>query len=142
VVSTQSSDWQQRARAAAGGRPISAALDPVGGNASADLLSLPAPGGSLIVYGLMAPEQIPVHDATQVHRDVTIRWLTIARWGLAPAEQRTSDLASAIAISQGLATQFDVAAKYPLSEIRAAAAHAARSGKSGTVLVRVAEVAS
>jgi NADPH:quinone reductase-like Zn-dependent oxidoreductase len=139
VVSTQSPDWRQRVRDAAGGRPISVALDPVGGDASAELLSLLDSGGSLVVYGLMAPERIPVHAATLVHRALSIQGLTIARWAHTPVEQRRSDLASAIAISQGLAAHFDVAARYPLDDVRSAVAHAARSGKTGTVLVRVTE---
>ena len=85
----------------------------------------------------MAPERIPVHAATLVHRDLTIQGLTIARWALTPVEQQTSDLASAAAISQGLASHFDVAAPYPLDGVRGAAAHAARSGKTGTILVHV-----
>jgi len=135
VVSTDATDWKDQVRSAAAGRPIAVALDPIGGNASTDLLTLVDPGGSLILYGMMAPEQIPLHASTLVHRDLTIRGLTIGRWALSSAEQKKSDLASAVAISQGLASQFDVAATYPMDRIRDAAAHAARSGKTGTILV-------
>lgn len=139
VVSTQSADWQDRVRDAAGGRPIAVALDPIGGDAAADLLSLLDPGGSAIVYGLMAPEPIPLHAATLVHRDLNISGLNIGRWAGASAEQRRSDVASALSIAHGLAAHFDVAATYPLGDIRSAVAHAAQSGKTGTVLVRVTE---
>ncbi|TPG35275.1 dehydrogenase [Mycobacterium hodleri] len=135
VISTQAPDWPDRIRAAAGGRPIPVALDPIGGVGSGDLLSLLSPGGSLVVYGLMAPEAIPLHAATLVHHDLALRGLNIGRWPLAPVEQRRSDLASATAIAQGLSAHFDVAAWYPLEEIRAAAAHVDRPGKVGTVLV-------
>ncbi|WP_197740007.1 zinc-binding dehydrogenase [Mycolicibacterium sp. P9-64] len=135
VVSTHTADWKDQVRAAVAGRPIAVALDPIGGTASADLLTLLDPGGSLVLYGLMAPEQIPLHASTLVHRDLTIRGLTIGRWALSSAEQKKSDLASAAAISQGLASHFDVAAIYPIDRIRDAAAHAARSGKTGTILV-------
>lgn len=135
VVSTDHPDWTQQVRTAAGGRRVAVALDPIGGTVSADLLTLLDPGGSLILYGLMVPEPIPVYASTLVHRDLTIRGLTIGRWALSPAEQKRSDLVSAAAISQGLTAQFDVAATYPLDRIRDAAAHAARSGKTGTVLV-------
>lgn len=135
VVSTHTADWKDQVRSAAAGRPIAVALDPIGGNASADLLTLLDPGGSLLLYGLMAPEQIPLHASALVHRDLTIRGLTIGRWALTSAEQKKSDLASAAAISNGLASHFDVAATYPIDRIRDAAAHAARSGKTGTILV-------
>ncbi|MDT5340741.1 MAG: hypothetical protein QOD90_6246 [Mycobacterium sp.] len=136
VVSTASPDWVEQVRDAAAGRPIPVALDPIGGAIAADLLSLLSPGGTLISYGVMAPEQIPLHASTLLGADLGIRGLSIGRWlGAVSAEQRASDVASALAMAQGMAPLFAPAAIYPMEQISEAAAHVSRPGRVGVVLV-------
>jgi len=137
VVSTSNSDWVARVHTAAAGRPVPVAFDPVGGVAGADLLSALSPGGTLIIYGELAAESIPVHAATVLHSERSIRGLTINRWLTAVSrEQRASDVASAVMIATGLPQHFDVAAIYPLEEIGDAVRHVTQPGKVGTVVVK------
>ena len=104
AVSTADPDWVEQVRTAAASRPIPVALDPVGGAAASGLLSALSPGGTLIVYGELAQEPIPLHAATILHSALAIRGLTINRWLTAvSAEQRASDVASAVAIATGSA---------------------------------------
>jgi NADPH:quinone reductase-like Zn-dependent oxidoreductase len=136
VVSTASPDWVQQVRNAAAGRPIPVALDPIGGTVAADLLSLLSPGGTLVTYGLMAAENIPLHASTLLGSDLGIRGLSIGRWlGAVSAEQRASDVASALAMAQGMPQLFAPAATYPLEQITEAVAHVSQPGRVGTVLV-------
>jgi hypothetical protein len=66
-----------------------------------------------------------------------IRGLTINRWLTAvSAEQRASDVASAVTITTGMSQHFDVAAVYPLDRITDAVRHVSRAGKVGTVVVK------
>ena len=67
VVSTSDPGWVEQVHTAAAGRPIPVALDPVGGDAAGDLLSVLSPGGTLIIYGALAQEPIPLHAATVLH---------------------------------------------------------------------------
>jgi NADPH:quinone reductase-like Zn-dependent oxidoreductase len=137
VVSTSDPGWVEQVRTAAAGRPIPVALDPVGGAAAGDLLSALSPGGTLIVYGALAQEPIPLHAATVLHSGLAIRALTINRWLTAVSpEQRASDVASAVMITMGLPHHFDVAAVYPLDRITDAVHHVSQPGKVGTVLVK------
>ena len=136
VVPTSDSGWVERVHAAAAGRPIPVALDPVGGAAAGDLLSVLSPGGSLIIYGALAEGPIPLHAAAVLFSALAIRGLTISRWLTAvSAEQRASDVASAVAITAGLPQHFDVAAVYSLDRIADAVRHVSRPGKVGTVVV-------
>jgi NADPH:quinone reductase-like Zn-dependent oxidoreductase len=138
AVSTADPDWVEQVRTAAGGRPIPVALDPVGGATASGLLSALSPGGTLIVYGELAQEPIPLHAATILHSAFAIRGLTINRWLTAvSAEQRASDLASAVAIATVLPQHFDVAAIYPLERIGDAVRHVSQPGKVGTVVVKL-----
>jgi NADPH:quinone reductase-like Zn-dependent oxidoreductase len=137
VVSTSDPGWVAQVRTAAGGRPIPVALDPVGGAAAGDLLHVLAPGGTLIIYGDLTQEPIPLHAATVLHSALGIRGLTVNRWLSAVSpEQRASDVASAVTITTGLPQHFDVAAVYPLDRIADAVRDVTQPGKVGTVIVK------
>jgi NADPH:quinone reductase-like Zn-dependent oxidoreductase len=137
VVSTDTGGWVNTVQTAAGGHAIPIALDPIGGQIGAGLLNLLTPGGTLVCYGQMATEPMPLHAATLLASGLGLRGLNIFRWTLTvPAEQRASDVASALLMAQGLPDQFDVSAVYGLDELPTAIRHATRAGKIGTVLVR------
>jgi NADPH:quinone reductase-like Zn-dependent oxidoreductase len=138
VVSTDSPDWVQRIRTIADGRPIPVALDPVGGTIAGHLMSLLSSGGTLITYGAMAQENIPLHASALVGGEIGLRGLTIGRWlsGVAP-ERRTSDIASVIAIVTTKPEEFDVAGTYALDRITEAIQHVNRPGKTGAVIVKL-----
>jgi NADPH:quinone reductase-like Zn-dependent oxidoreductase len=137
VVSTSDPDFAERIRTAAAGRPIPVALDPVGGTVADDLLSVLSPGGTLIIYGALGQEPIPLHATAVLYSALGIRGLTINRWLTAvSAEQRASDVASAVTITTSMPQHFDVAAVYPLDRIIDAVRHVAQAGKVGTVLVK------
>ncbi|MFC9643023.1 zinc-binding dehydrogenase [Streptomyces mirabilis] len=137
VVATEHPGWQDEIRRAADGRPVSVALDPIGGKLTESLLDLLAPGGKLVSYGQIAEEPISIHASTLLHKSLTLRGKSIGRWlSEASAERRASDVATAKVIALALKDQFDVAATYGLDELGNALEHAVRPGKIGTVLVR------
>jgi NADPH:quinone reductase-like Zn-dependent oxidoreductase len=138
VVSTDSPDWMQQTHTIADGRPIPVALDPVGGTIAANLLSVLSPGGTLITYGAMAQEAIPLHAAALLSGEIGIRGLSIGRWlsSVAP-ERRASDIAAVTAIATTQPENFDVAGTYPLEQISAAVRHVNAPGKTGTVIVTI-----
>jgi NADPH:quinone reductase-like Zn-dependent oxidoreductase len=134
VVVTDDPGWVDAARDLIGGRTVG---DPIGGALSADLLGLVSPGGTVVVYGRMAKDPIPVHASALLDRGLTLRGATIGRWvATTSPEQRLSDTNTACLMAQALSSQFDVAAIYPIAELSDAIRHATKPGKSGTVLVR------
>jgi NADPH:quinone reductase-like Zn-dependent oxidoreductase len=137
VVVTEGPDWLDVARDLIGGRTVGAALDPIGGALGADLLGLLSPGGTLVVYGRMADEPIPLHATALLDRGLTLRGATVGRWVAATSpEQRVSDTTTACLMAQVFSGQFDVAAIYPMVALSDAIRHANQPGKTGTVLVR------
>ncbi|BAC68416.1 dehydrogenase [Streptomyces avermitilis] len=137
VVATEHPGWADEVREAAGGRPVSVALDPIGGKLAESLLDLLTPGGKLVSYGQIGEEPISVHASTLLHKSLTLRGKNIGRWlSEASADRRASDVATAKLIALTLKDQFDVAATYGLDELGNAVEHAVRPGKIGTVLVR------
>ncbi|WP_327434652.1 zinc-binding dehydrogenase [Streptomyces sp. NBC_01236] len=137
VVATEHPGWADEVRKAADGRPISVALDPIGGKLAEGLLDLLTPGGKLVSYGQIGEAPIAVHASTLLHKSLTLQGKNIGRWlSEASAERRASDVATAKLIALALKDQFDVAATYGLDELGNALEHAVRPGKIGTVLVR------
>jgi NADPH:quinone reductase-like Zn-dependent oxidoreductase len=137
VVVTEDPDWVDAVRDLIGGGTVGVALDPIGGALSADLLGLLSPGGTLVVYGRMADEPIPLHASALLDRGLTLRGATIGRWvATSSPEQRASDTRTARVMAQALSSQFDVSAIYPLAELSDAIRQATKPGKTGTVLVR------
>jgi NADPH:quinone reductase-like Zn-dependent oxidoreductase len=137
VLVTEDPDWLDAARDLIGGRTVGAALDPIGGALSADLMGLVSPGGTVVVYGRMADEPIPLHATTLLDRGLTLRGASIGRWvATTSPEQRVSDTSTACLMAQALSSQFDVAASYPIADLLDAIRHATKPGKTGTVLVR------
>jgi NADPH:quinone reductase-like Zn-dependent oxidoreductase len=136
VVSTDNDEWAEQVRAIARGRPISVAVDPVGGQAAADLISLLAPGGTLIAYGMLAPENIPLHPSALIGGEIAIQGLNVGRWltGASP-ERRASDIAAVAELVAAQSSELDVAATYSLDQITDAVRHVSRPGKIGTVIV-------
>jgi NADPH:quinone reductase-like Zn-dependent oxidoreductase len=137
VVATEHPGWADEVRKAAGSRPVSVALDPIGGKLAESLLDLLTPGGKLVSYGQIGEEPISVPASTLLHKSLTLRGKNIGRWlSEASAERRASDVATANQIALALQDQFDVAATYGLHELGNALEHVVRPGKIGTVLVR------
>jgi NADPH:quinone reductase-like Zn-dependent oxidoreductase len=138
VVPTDSPDWVQQIQAIAAGRPIPVVLDPVGGIVAGDLMSVLSSGGTLITYGAMSQEDIPLHASGLLDGEIGIRGLSVGHWlsGVAP-ERLASDIAGVIAIATTQAGNFDVAGTYTLDQISAAARHVSAPGKIGTVIVKI-----
>jgi len=138
VISTDNPDWVEQVRTVSDGRPIPVALDPIGGTIAADLISLLSAGGTLITYGQVAQENIPLHASALLGGEIGLRGLTIGRWltGTAP-ERRASDIASARALATSQPAEFDVAGAYSLDQITDAVQHVNRPGKIGTVIVKM-----
>jgi NADPH:quinone reductase-like Zn-dependent oxidoreductase len=138
VVSTDRPDWVHQIRTIADRRQIPVALDPVGGTIAGHLMSLLSSGGTLITYGAMAQENIPLHASALVGGEIGIRGLTISRWlsGVGP-ERRASDIASVLATVTTRPGEFDVAGTYALDQITEAVQHVSRPGKTGAVIVKI-----
>jgi NADPH:quinone reductase-like Zn-dependent oxidoreductase len=137
VVATDHDQWQDDVRRAAADRPVTVALDPVGGGLGADLLDLLAPDGILVAYAALASELVPLHYGA-LQRGLTITSVNVARWSLiASPQQRAWDIETATAMVQQHPDQLDVAAHYDLQDISTAAEHGTRRGKVGTVIVHL-----
>jgi NADPH:quinone reductase-like Zn-dependent oxidoreductase len=113
-----------------------AARPPEMGRRAAMARTCLAPGGTLITYGMLAQENIPLHASALLGNEIGLRGLTVGRWltGVAP-ERRASDIAAIAGLAATQPSELDVAGTYSLGQIADAVHHVSRAGKIGTVIV-------
>jgi len=73
AVSTATDGWQDRVRAITGDAPIRAAVDSIGGQASAELLSLLGEDGLLVSFGTMAGEPMQISSGNLIFKQAVVK---------------------------------------------------------------------
>jgi NADPH:quinone reductase-like Zn-dependent oxidoreductase len=136
VLLVDGDDLAQRVAEATGKAKIRLGIDAVGGMATERLARCVASGGTVVNYGMMSGEPCQISAGSLVFRDVRLVGFWLARWfrHATRAEQAEvyGELTRLIAKGQ---LQARIAATFPVAEIKAAIAEAARGGRSGKVLV-------
>lgn len=127
-------------RGSAGASPspdqIKLALNAVGGESARQLAKTLAPHGTLVTYGAMAREPLRVDNGLLIFRDIRFRGMWISDW------YRRASRADIVAMFTDLrplirAGKFNIpiAQTYPLAQVHAALAHAARDQRAGKILL-------
>jgi NADPH:quinone reductase-like Zn-dependent oxidoreductase len=83
-------------RARTGGAGLAALLDSVGGPLLGALFGVLRPGATIVAYGTMSNEPVPVHNGTLVYGNLTWKGFGIDRWlaGLTPGAR--AEMAAAL----------------------------------------------
>lgn len=137
VLCTQADGWRDAARERLGADGARAAVDSIGGRASADLCSLLGHGGVLVSFGAMGGEPMHVPPGDVIFRDVQVRgfWGSRASREM-PAERKRALLAELIQRALDGQLRLPVDAIYDLEQVAEAAAASQRPGRGGKVLLR------
>ena len=136
AVLTDGPDLAERARAASGGQPIRLGIDAVSGEATKRIAECVADGGVVVSYGSMSGEDPVMSRPALGFRGVSLVGFMLGR-GLAkrrPEQVRALYADLALRLRDGV-LKAPIEATYPIEEIKAALAHAQRSGRDGKVLV-------
>jgi NADPH:quinone reductase-like Zn-dependent oxidoreductase len=135
VVDDGAGDLAEKIRTAAGAGP-KLALDAVGGEATGALASACGKGGVVAVYGLLSGEKARIDVADLVFHDVHVRGFWLADWfRTASGDEVRRVYASLMERLTAGEIATPVEARYPLSQVKEAVAHAAREGRSGKILL-------
>jgi NADPH:quinone reductase-like Zn-dependent oxidoreductase len=137
VVLVGDEELGRRAREATGDAPIRLALDAVAGEASGRLASALAPGGTLVVYGLLSSDVVVLPAAAIVFERVLVRGFgrlsALAAMGQERARALHRELGEMVLRNE---ISSRVEAHYPLDQIRQALVHAERGGRQGKILLK------
>jgi trans-2-enoyl-CoA reductase len=136
AVVTDGANLAERARGAAGGKPIRLGIDAVSGEATKRIAECVADDGVVVSYGSMSGEDPVMGRPALGVRGVSLVGFMLGR-GLAkrrPEQVRALYADLAAQLRDGV-LQAPIEATYPIEEIKAALAHAQRGGRDGKVLV-------
>lgn len=136
VLGFDDKNWKNNVRKAAAGRNIFAALDAVGGKIGEEILGLLSPSGTLISYGSLTGEPIPVDHVHLCMTAKKICGIGMVHWTQLPYETRAADIPTLIQMVKDNRQCFNTAGEFPLSEIIDAVRLFRQPGRRGTVLLR------
>ena len=116
------------------------ALNAVGGDSATRLAAALADGGTIVTYGAMARQPLRIPNGQLIFNDIAWRGFWVSRWYQnAIPEERAAMFAELFRLVGSGVVATPVEAIYPLAEIARALENAAKSGRSGKVLLRCAE---
>jgi NADPH2:quinone reductase len=137
VLSTARADWMLAAKALLGDARAGAAVDSVGGQASAELVALLGDNGVLVSFGAMSGEPVQIPAGDMIFRGITAKGFWGAKVSREMAAEDMPRLVGELlqcAINGDL--QLPVDAIYDLANAARAAAESLRPGRNGKVLLR------
>jgi NADPH:quinone reductase-like Zn-dependent oxidoreductase len=136
VICSEDEDVEARIRDIAGKQGVRKAIDAVGGDTGARVLRSLAPGGTMIIYGALSMQPLPLEGSRMIFSSVTVKGFWFNRWRrLTERAKRDAVIASMMgAIASGRIVP-PVEAEYPLEEFRNAIRHSKQPGRRGKVLL-------
>ncbi len=118
------------------GQGVFAAIDAVGGQTGARAAKCLRQGGTMLVYGLLSEERMPLDPGDMIFKGSIIRGFWLTQWyqQTRPEEVRAiwEEVLKLMAVGQLIPP---VEAEYDLAEFKTAIEHAERPGRHGKVLL-------
>ncbi|HEU4537886.1 MAG TPA: zinc-binding dehydrogenase [Polyangiaceae bacterium] len=133
AISTAEPDWQAQVRARVGQGAIKYGFDSIGGRASGELLSLLAPGGTLVAFGSMSGEPMAIDAGELIFRQTKVEGFWLSKHPLGP-EKAAGMVQELVRLVSSKALELPVAGVFPLDQPAQAVAASLRAGKQGKVL--------
>ena len=139
VVLVDSENLRREVEDAIGGPPIRLGLNAVGGESALRLANCLAPGSTLVTYGAMSLQPLKIPNGLLIFKDLRFRGIWINKWyDNATPVQRMEAFQHLFDMAKRGLLQTKVEKAYPLSEAKAAVAHAARGQRSGKIIFEFA----
>jgi len=135
IVLVDGDNLRQEVKDATGGAPIRLGLNSVGGDSALRLANCLAPGGTLVSFGAMSLQPLKIPTGLLIFKDLRFRGIWINKWydNVTPSERmETFQPLFEMARRDLLKTRVEKA--YSLSEVKAAAAHAAQGQRNGKII--------
>ncbi len=136
ALCTEDATVLEQVRELTGGRGVKGALEAVGGETGVLALQALRSGGTMLVYGMLGGEPLPLHNGEMLFRGLTVRGFWLSYWfRQTPPTQVAATLGTLMQMMADGRLLPPVEAEYELADFRAAVAHAERPGRSGKVLL-------
>jgi trans-2-enoyl-CoA reductase len=135
VVLVDGDNLREEVKSATGGASICLGLNSVGGDSALRLANCLAPGGTLVSFGAMSLQPLKIPTGLLIFKDLRFRGIWINKWydNATPSERMETFRPLFDMAKRGL-LKTKVEKNYPLSEVKAEVAHAARGKRSGKII--------
>ena len=135
VVLVDGDNLREEVKNATGSAPIRLGLNSVGGDSALRVANCLAFGGTLVSYGAMSLQPLKIPTGLLIFKDLRFRGIWINKWydNTTPAE-RMDAFRTIFKIARSGRLQAKIEKAYPLSEVKAAVAHAAQGRRSGKII--------
>ena len=118
------------------GASIRLGLNSVGGDSALRLANCLVPGGTLVSFGAMSLQPLKIPTGLLIFKDLRFRGIWINKWDdNATLSERMESFRPLFQMARRGLLQTKVEQAYPLSEVKAAVAHAAQSKRSGKIIL-------
>lgn len=135
VVASDGEGWQQKVRDLTGGAPIIRAIESLGGDGAAQVLSVAADGAELISFGAMTGRPLKISAGDLLFRRITVKGFWGAKPALAP-ERIGALLGELVAEAASGALKLPIAATYSIDQVVEAVRASGVPGRKGKVAIR------
>ena len=136
VVLVDGDNLREEVKSATDGASIRLGLNSVGGDSALRLANCLAIGATLVSFGAMSLQPLKIPTGLLIFKDLRFRGIWINKWydNASPAERMETFRPIFEMAGRGvLKTKVEKA--YPLSEVKAAVAHAAQGKRSGKIIL-------
>jgi trans-2-enoyl-CoA reductase len=136
VVLVDGENLREEVRNSTSGASIRLGLNSVGGDSALRLANCLAPGGTLVSFGAMSLQPLKIPTGLLIFKDLRFRGIWINKWydSATPAERMEAFRPIFEMAKRGL-LRTKVEKAYPLTEVKAAVAHAAEGKRSGKIIL-------
>jgi len=134
VICTEDQDAVQQVMKLTG-KGAKGALDAVGGATGALTANCLAPGGTMLVYGVLSAAPIPLNSGELLFKGTTVRGFWLTYWFRRPPEQVSAVVMELMGLMAAGKLTPPVEAEYDLADFQRAIIHAETPGRSGKVLL-------
>jgi len=135
TVLVDGENLREEVKSATGGASIRLGLNSVGGDSALRLANCLAPGGTLVSFGAMSLQPLKIPTGLLIFKDLRFRGIWINKWyDNATPSERMEAFGPLFDMARRGLLKTKVEKAYPLSEVKAAVAHAAQGKRSGKII--------
>jgi trans-2-enoyl-CoA reductase len=135
VVLVDGENLREEVKNATGGAPIRLGLNAVGGDSALRLANCLAPESTLVTFGAMSLQPLKIPNGLLIFKDLRFRGIWINKWyDNATMQERMDAFRPLFEMAKRGLLKTKVEKAYPLSEAKAAVAHAAQGKRSGKII--------
>ncbi|WP_336720014.1 zinc-binding dehydrogenase [Acinetobacter soli] len=137
VVATEQDDWKAHVKTLLGEHTLVAGVDSIGGQASAEVLSLLGDDSTLVSFGSMTGEPMQLPSGDLIFKQAVVKgfWASVVSKNMEPAHKREL-LSELIQLAASKQLQLPVEAILSFDQVDEAARLSTQSGRKGKVLFK------